>query len=270
MITIREMIQQAKADGYENENAEAKICQDIVLKAISESSLNRSVTIKGGVVMRSLTGDARRATQDMDIDFVRYSISDESIKQFILKLDCLNDIHIRQIGEISELKQQEYHGKRVRIIIYDDSGDSIESKIDLGVHNHLSIEQEEYCFEIACYDEGVMLLANSKEQIFAEKLRAFLKFGPNSTRYKDVFDMYYLSDIVDVPKLLLYIKTLIFDDCGMRENNMDDVIMRVRKTFKSSRYIDRLATSKKNWLSIDISEASDKLIFFLISLNKTD
>ena len=41
-----------------------------------------------------------------------------------------------------------------------------------------------------------------------------MKFGPNSTRYKDVFDMYYLSEIVDVPKLLLYIKTLIFDDYG--------------------------------------------------------
>jgi hypothetical protein len=37
------------------------------------------VTIKGGVVMRSITGNVRRATQDMDIDFIRYSLSDESI-----------------------------------------------------------------------------------------------------------------------------------------------------------------------------------------------
>lgn len=67
MLTIRDMIQQANADGYVDDNAEAKVCQDIVLKAISESSLSRHVTIKGGVVMRSISHNARRATQDMDI-----------------------------------------------------------------------------------------------------------------------------------------------------------------------------------------------------------
>ena len=45
--------------------AEARVCQDIVLKAISESTMNRNVTIKGGVVMRSITGDVRRATRDI-------------------------------------------------------------------------------------------------------------------------------------------------------------------------------------------------------------
>ena len=38
MVTIQEMIRQAKLEGYTDENAEAKVCQDIVLKALSESS----------------------------------------------------------------------------------------------------------------------------------------------------------------------------------------------------------------------------------------
>ena len=87
--------------------------------------------------MRSITNDARRATQDMDIDFIRYSLSDDSIRLFIKKIDCLDGIHIRQTGDITELKQQDYHGKRVYVIISDDAGDSIESKIDLGVHKNL-------------------------------------------------------------------------------------------------------------------------------------
>ena len=136
MATIREMIRQANADGYMDENAEAKVCQDVVLKALSESTLSRNATIKGGVVMRSISHDARRATQDMDIDFIRYSLSDESIRRFIRKLDCLENIHIRQTGTITELKQQDYHGKRVFVEISDETGDSIESKIDLGVHMH--------------------------------------------------------------------------------------------------------------------------------------
>lgn len=32
--------------------------------------------------MRSITGDARRATRDMDFDFIRYSLSDGSIKLY--------------------------------------------------------------------------------------------------------------------------------------------------------------------------------------------
>ena len=266
MATIREMIRQANADGYMDENAEAKVCQDVVLKALSESSLSRNATIKGGIVMRSISHDVRRATLDMDIDFIRYSLSDESIRLFIQKLDCLEDIHIRQTGVITELKQQDYHGKRVFVEITDNTGDSIESKIDLGVHKNLSIEQEEYCFDIACFDEGANLLINSKEQMFTEKLRSLLKFGPNSTRFKDIFDMCYLSDLVNRDKLMTCLDTFIFSDPGMRENNMQDVCRRVRNAFASGRYVSRLSNSRKNWLGMEVSAVLAKLTSFLEAL----
>ena len=35
---------------------------------------------KGGVVMYGLSNDKRRATRDLDMDFIKYSISDDSIK----------------------------------------------------------------------------------------------------------------------------------------------------------------------------------------------
>lgn len=89
METIREMIRQANAEGFIGDNAEAKVCQDIVLMALSKSSLSRNATIKGGVVMRSISNDSRRATQDMDIDFIRYSLGDEAITRFIQQINCL-------------------------------------------------------------------------------------------------------------------------------------------------------------------------------------
>ena len=266
MATINEMLRQAKADGYADENAEAKVCQDIVLKALSESTLSRNATIKGGVVMRSISHNARRATQDMDIDFIRYSLSDESIRLFIQKLDCLVDIRIQQTGDITELKQQDYHGKRVYVVISDETGDSIESKIDLGVHKNLSVEQEEYCFDIACYDEGANLLINSKEQMFTEKLRSLLKFGPYSTRYKDVFDMCYLSDLLDRERLMACVDVYIFSDSGMREQNMQDIRRRIQKTFSSDQYLRNLRVSKKNWLEMDFSDVLQKLNSFLETL----
>ena len=263
MATIKEMIKQANADGYIDENAEAKVCQDIILKALALSSLCKNATIKGGVVMRSISNDARRATQDMDIDFVRYSLDNDSIRRFIEKLNCMKNIKIEQVGDITELKQQDYHGKRVYILITDETGDSIESKIDLGVHKNLSIEQEEFCFDIAGYEEGATLLINSKEQMFVEKLRSLLKFGPNSTRYKDIFDLCFLSDLVDRKKLLECMNIVIFGDSGMKENDLKAVIKRVDATFSSQRYKSKLATSRKNWLGIEISAVLDKVTGFL-------
>ena len=73
MINIQKMIEQANQNGYQGDNASAKVCQDIVLKALATGPLSRNVTIKGGVVMRSKTNNVRRATQDLDIDFIKYS-----------------------------------------------------------------------------------------------------------------------------------------------------------------------------------------------------
>jgi predicted nucleotidyltransferase component of viral defense system len=123
-MNLQEMLDKTQNDGYQVQDARAKVCQDIVLKAIAESSLSRNVTIKGGVVMRSITGNVRRATQDMDIDFIRYSLSDESIDIFIQKINCLPDITIERIGKITELNQQDYHGKSVKILITDQNGAS--------------------------------------------------------------------------------------------------------------------------------------------------
>ena len=99
-----------KKIGYESDDARARVCQDIVLKALSLSSLEKNATIKGGVVMRSVTNDVRRATQDMDIDFIKYSLADELIDLFIQKLNTIDGITIKRTGEITELSQQDYNG----------------------------------------------------------------------------------------------------------------------------------------------------------------
>ncbi len=267
MANIAELAAEVRNEGYSTANAEAKVCQDIVLKAIATSSLSRNVTIKGGVVMRSITGDTRRATQDMDLDFIRYSLSDESIREFVRKLNCIEGITISIDGEITELSQQEYHGKRVNVIIADDTGHSFYSKIDLGVHKQVQIAQDEYCFDICLDDVGASLLINSKEQIFAEKLRSLLRFGPLSTRYKDVFDLYYLSNFVNKDRLMECLHTYILDDPGMRENDMNEILNRVNRTFSDRLYWRNIERSRRNnWLNVRVSDAFKAITDFLESI----
>ena len=62
--------------GYTRPNAIAKVCQDVILNLISKSTYFKNVTIKGGVVMHSISNDKRRATRDIDLDFIKYSLDD--------------------------------------------------------------------------------------------------------------------------------------------------------------------------------------------------
>ena len=63
-MNLRDEVERLRKDGYNEANAEARLCQDIVLEAISKSAFGHHVTIKGGVVMRSLSQNVRRATRD--------------------------------------------------------------------------------------------------------------------------------------------------------------------------------------------------------------
>ena len=111
----------------------------------------------------------------------------------------------------------------------------------------------------------------SKEQIFAEKLRALVKFGTFSGRVKDIFDLCYLSDYVDAKRLLDCLHTYILDDPGMYENDMNDVRKRVRKVFSNKDFKKTVETSDKdNWLGTEVTVAFDKIMDFLKNVVKNN
>lgn len=265
-INILELTNSIKKEGYEGEYVDAKLCQDIILLLISKSAYANNITIKGGVVMRSITNNTRRATLDIDLDFIRYPLTDEGITNFIEALNGIMGIRIDIIGRPEELKHQDYEGKRVYINIKDVFNNTLTSKIDIGVHKYVKLVQEEYCFNLSFDTDGATLFINSKEQILTEKLKSILKFGFLSTRYKDIYDIYYLISNVNKEKTINAFKVLIFDDNKMREKTVDDIINRLESTFSNKIYIDKLSSSDKNWLDVSNQEVLNKIINYLKEL----
>ena len=102
--------------------------------------------------------------------------------------------------------------------------------------------------------------------MLTEKLRSILKFGPASTRYKDIFDIFYLFDLVNREKLMHCLSTLIFADPGMREDTMEDIVRRVENTFTNKRYFVRLKGSEKNWLGMEVADVLDGIVDHLRTL----
>lgn len=255
--------------GYNLANASAKICQDIILNKIFKSDMRKNVTIKGGVVMYALSNDRRRATRDLDLDFIKYSLEDNAIKNFIDKLNLVDDgIKILIDGEIKELHHQDYKGKRINVTLKDENNFSVSAKLDVGVHKNLDIKQDEFCFNLDTINERATLIMNSKEQIICEKLKSLLRLGIRTTRYKDIFDIYYLINNTDINKgfLLKILKLLIIDDETMREKSIIDIKTNLEVILNNSIFKRNLATARNNWLEIPANDVIKNILDYLLSL----
>lgn len=260
------MVTELMKAGYKRAGARAKIAHDVVLAAIKASGMKDHVTIKGGVVMSGMTQAARRATIDMDADFVSYSLSNVAIEKFVRGLDAHSDCSIAIEGPIADLRQQEYKGKRFYLRVTDENGYKVLTKLDLGMHTKVEVAQKEFKFDIITDRRGVRLLANSKEQMFAEKLKSLLRLGTLSTRYKDVYDMYYLSDKINRTVLKNYFGLYIYQDRKMRERTPDAIVGRLRAVFNDALFRRQLRNKKFAWIDVPSNVVTQRIIDFIRSV----
>jgi len=265
--SFAEQIESLVEQGYGQAAAQAKVAHDAVLRAMDLGGFKRHSTVKGGVVMSQVTNDIRRSTMDMDIAFVHRSISDLSIVRFVRKLNCLSKVRISIFGTIGELLHEDYRGKRLYLDVTDGSIPTpIRMKLDIGVHTHSEIEQVDFSFFLADGTDRADLLANPNEQIFAEKLLSLLRHRRLSRRPKDVFDLCYLCDVVDVAKLRICLDSLIYSNRRIQPTSKDEVIDVLKDVFASKQFIRRLASAKANWLQMEPSKAIERIMQFLLHL----
>lgn len=73
-MNLSEIRNRYVAEGLDYLNASARTCQDALLQMLGNCAMGRRITLKGGVVIQHISGDSRRATLDIDLDFIRYSL----------------------------------------------------------------------------------------------------------------------------------------------------------------------------------------------------
>ncbi|MBP3569912.1 MAG: hypothetical protein J6K04_12200 [Lachnospiraceae bacterium] len=79
---------------------------------------------------------------------------------------------------------------------------------------------------------------------------------------REMMDMYYLKDELNIDKFLQYIDLLIFKDESMRENTMDDIVRRLENCFKDKKFLKRVSTSRQRWIDEDIEIIGEGIIGF--------
>lgn len=115
MNNLQECINEYMQYGYTRNYAISKVCQDIIISRIYNSKYKDRITFKGGVVMFNMTQNLRRATIDIDMDFINMSIATDNIIKVFMDLENLKNVDSFKIkidkNKIEELSQQDYHGK---------------------------------------------------------------------------------------------------------------------------------------------------------------
>ena len=127
--------------------------------------------------------------------------------------------------------------------------------------------QIDFSFEVMPADAEVTLLVNKNEQILVEKLKSLLRFGAASTRFKDVFDIYYLLSRIDRHVLLEYMRLYVFDDSKMLENSIGDVFARLKRIFNNSRFMRGLSNPAVAWLDVEAGDVVSGILVFFENLS---
>ena len=142
MKTITELLSKYVSLGYSSPDARFLAAEEIIISKIAQSDLAERVTLKGGIVMYNLTKSSRRITKDIDFDFIKYSIDNESLMAFIDLLNKMPDgFKVATNGQIESLHQEDYQGARINVIIEDSKKRKLRFKLDIGVHTYHAIEQ---------------------------------------------------------------------------------------------------------------------------------
>ena len=256
MINLGESIKKYRINGYDEQYAIAKVSQDMILRAIGKSKYKNNITIKGGLVMFNLTKNIRRATIDIDIDLVNLSLGNPNIMK-IFKEFSNNDIRFMiNEDDIEELRHEDYKGKTVDIEIVDNFNKKIITKVDIGVHGDIDILLDELIFDVGSFKNRLSLLANSKEQIFVEKIIPLLKHGSGTTRYKDLFDVYWLikKGKLDKERITFIIEKKIYNSGINNIYNYEALIHYLKRILTSKRLKKSLDNNIENWLDVDTDE----------------
>ena len=264
-MTIKGLVNDCVSKGIKLKDARNLVAEEIIIKKIASSDLVERVTFKGGIIMYSVSKSDRRVTQDLDFDLIGYSIEKESIELFIRQLNKTNDgFNVYIVGDIEELHQQNYKGVRVNTIIKDLEGQKLRLKLDIGVHTHKAIEQDRIAFCFGTTGGSLSIKVNPLEQVFAEKMLSLARLGVISTRYKDIYDFYYLIKECSIsPEKVDEILLLFISKSNKAPFNISDLKKRITKTLNDKAFIERVQASESGWLNISYDDMKKTILDFV-------
>lgn len=176
-------------------------CQEEFLRKLSMSKYADNLVLKGGLFIYTLTNFESRATVDIDFLMRQLPNSVEEIEKIIteiLSVDTGNDfIELSSKGFETISPQRKYKGVSFQIM-GKIKNTRTPFNVDLGVGDIIVPKSEKRVIPVQL-DEFTKpeISTYSLESTIAEKFDAILQLLEMTSRMKDFYDIYYLSNMFD-------------------------------------------------------------------------
>jgi predicted nucleotidyltransferase component of viral defense system len=175
-----------------------RYCLERLLYRLSVSKHRDKFILKGAMLFAVWQGSPHRQTRDLDLlgfgdssqatlkdvfrDFCNQAVDDDGVT---FDPDAVSTGAIRDDAE--------YGGVRVKIIAH--IGEArISLQVDVGFGDVLTPQPQEESYPCLLGMPAPVLRCYARETVVAEKLAAIIKLGDINTRYKDYFDLLFLSE----------------------------------------------------------------------------
>lgn len=263
--SLKFLYQRIKNPKLTREEAESKVCQEILVAKIGNSSnFGSKVSFKGGLIIDSLVDGKRGYTKDIDFDFIKYPLSKEGLDSFF---ECLStskpyeNISIK-VEETTELRHKNYQGRRV-FLSFNDKEINYHLTVDIGIFVPLIKQSVKYEYNVA-FGGKSQLNISPIERIIAEKLSTFAIYLTDNTRIKDLFDAYYLlTNIIHKKDIVMKMLKKILVSKNHYYKNMAFALASIKNTLTDKRYFELIRNDKKNWTGVDPKIVVEKVIHYL-------
>lgn len=168
-----------------------------LLERISLSQYKNNFILKGGMLISAMLGIDSRTTMDMDTTIKGFTLTEENINKIMqeiceLKIEDNVSFKINNTELIRE--DDDYGGYRIIFEANYNNEMPVILKIDVTTGDKITYKEIEYEFSLMLEDRKIRVLSYNLETIIAEKFESIIKRGPLTTRIRDYYDIYMLTN----------------------------------------------------------------------------
>lgn len=166
---------------------------------LCRSDVRENMVLKGGTLISQYLGLSRRTTMDIDITMRNATLNEKTVSSIIKKVFSvdLNDGIEWKLATLVPIRDDDlYGGFRAKAIALFESM-SVPFSIDISTGDAITPGPEDYLFKsVFNTNTFYKLKAYPIETIVAEKIETILSRGTLSTRPRDYYDVYMLTNVV--------------------------------------------------------------------------
>ncbi|MDO5440755.1 MAG: nucleotidyl transferase AbiEii/AbiGii toxin family protein [Erysipelotrichaceae bacterium] len=198
---------------------------DRFLERLSCSKYKDNFIIKGGILVTSMVGVSLRSTMDIDATIKNLDLTEDEMLKVVKEIADISlddNVTFEVKGVQTIMDNFEYPGVRIEMnALIENMVTPL--KIDISTNDVITPREIDYEYNLLIEDRNINLWAYNLETILAEKLETILSRNVLTTRLRDYYDVYTLTNIYRDQINDRVLKDAFVATTTKRQSKIDDV-----------------------------------------------